>query len=227
MMTALARIGVMGGTFDPIHAGHVAAALGAQHALGLERVCLVPSKIPPHRADRPRVGGYHRFAMTALAAVPHPTWTVSDAELEREGPSFSYDTLAGFARTGLQPTQIFFIIGTDAFAEIATWSRYPALLALSNFAVVARPGTTLESLRHRLPELAARMTTPPAFVDTPPTRIILVAAATPDVSATAIRERAQAGLSIAGLVPDEVAAYIARQRLYRAAPPDPHSPVGR
>ena len=221
------RLGVMGGTFDPIHAGHVAAALGAQRALTLDRVCLIPSNIPPHRPERPRASGYHRFAMTVLAATPHPTWTVSDDELEREGPSFSYDTLAGLAQTGLHATQIFSIIGADAFAEIATWSRYPIVLDLSHFAVVSRPGATLESLRTRLPDLAARMTTPAAFPDAPGTRIILVETSTPDVSATAIRGRAQSGLPLAGLVPDAVAGYIVRQQLYRTAPASPHSPVGR
>jgi len=218
-MTGTPRIGVMGGTFDPIHAGHVAAAFGAERALGLEQILLIPSSLPPHRSDRPRVGPYHRFAMVALAAAPHAHWTVSDAELERAGPSFSYDTLAGLAQSGVTASQIFFIIGTDAFAEIATWSRYPAVLDLAHFAVVARPGMTVDALRQRLPALADRMVTPDTLPDGGPgTRIILVTAETPDVSSTAIRARAATDQPIAGLVPAAVASYIARHGLY-----GPHS----
>jgi nicotinate-nucleotide adenylyltransferase len=216
-MTAGPRLGIIGGTFDPIHVGHLAAARAAQDALHLERVRFIPSARPPHRTDSPDASEYHRLQMVRLAVADAPGWEVSDLELTREGPSYTYDTLATIAREGLSPLQMFFITGADAFAEIATWRRYPDVLDRSHFVVVARPGTTLDSLAARLPDLASRMTT--ALAATRPTRatrpnIILLEAKTPDVSATDIRQRVARGESIAGLVPAAVAAYIDRNLLY-------------
>jgi nicotinate-nucleotide adenylyltransferase len=216
-------LGVLGGTFDPVHDGHVAAAVAAERALELRSVMLIPSRLPPHRPELARVSPMHRLAMTTLAAADHPSWSVSDVELKRDGPSYTFDTLTELIQQGHPASQIFFITGADAFAEIATWSRYPAVLDLANFAVVARPGTTLDSLKKRLPDLAERMTTPaplkskskaPAAKASEPTRIILIEAATPDISSTEIRRRLGAGESIAGLVPDFVATYLAHHRLY-------------
>jgi nicotinate-nucleotide adenylyltransferase len=214
-------IGVLGGTFDPIHQGHVAAAAAAERALALGTILLIPSRLPPHRPERVRVSREHRLAMTTLAAADHPSWSVSDAELNRDGPSYTFETLTELIRQGHPASQIFFIIGADAFAEIATWSRYPAVLDLAHFAIVARPGITLDSLQKRLPDLSERMTTPDLFkpqasslkpIDK--TRVILIETATPDISSTEIRLRVREGESIAGLVPDSVAAYISQHRLY-------------
>ena len=213
-------LGVLGGTFDPIHCGHVAAAVAAERALKLRSVLLVPSRLPPHRPEQARVSPMHRQAMTTLAAADHPSWSVSDIELKRDGPSYTFDTLTELTGQGHHASQIFFIIGADAFAEIATWSRYPAVLDLAHFAVVARPGTTLDLLKKRVPDLADRMTTPEFFKpeqgSSPgdKTRVILIEAATPDISSTEIRRRLGAGESIAGLVPDFVATYTAHHRLY-------------
>jgi nicotinate-nucleotide adenylyltransferase len=196
-------LGLLGGTFDPIHNGHVAAAAAAQDALGLDTITLIPSHIPPHRRDPVGASSEQRFEMARLAAAEHPGWSASRIELDREGPSYTYDTLVAMGGG----TQIFFITGADAFAEIATWSRYPAVLDLANFVVVSRPGITLDSLRARVPS---------AFRDRPSasTRVILVDAHTPDISSTDIRRRVRAGDSVSGFVPDSVARYIAAQRLY-------------
>jgi nicotinate-nucleotide adenylyltransferase len=196
-------LGLLGGTFDPIHNGHVAAAAAAQDALGLDTITLIPSHIPPHRRDPVGASSEQRFEMARLAAAEHPGWSASRIELDREGPSYTYDTLVAMGGG----TQIFFITGADAFAEIATWSRYPAVLDLANFVVVSRPGITLDSLRARVPS---------AFRDRPSasTRVILVEAHTPDISSTDIRRRVRAGESLSGFVPDSVARYIAAHRLY-------------
>lgn len=211
-------LGVLGGTFDPIHCGHVAATVAAERALKLRSVTLIPSRLPPHRREEARVSPMHRLAMATLAAADHRSWSVSDIEQKRDGPSFTFDTLTELSSQGQLATQIFFITGADAFAEIATWSRYPAVLDLAHFAVVARPGTTLDSLKKRLPDLAERMTTPASLEGSPKpaaeTRIILIEAETPDISSTEIRRRLQAGESITGLVPDFVGTYIAHHRLY-------------
>lgn len=219
-------LGVLGGTFDPIHYGHITAGLRAQSALQLTQVMLVPSRLPPHRSTAVTASPQHRLAMAGLAAAAQPGWTASDLELRREGPSYTFDTLTALDAT--PPWQKFFIIGADAFAEIATWSRYPDVLDLAHFAVVSRPGITLHSLQARVPDLADRMTTPDSFkpptfakatvgkqtATAPKTRIILIETTTPDVSSTEIRRRVRAGESIRGLVPESVAAYISSHRLY-------------
>jgi nicotinate-nucleotide adenylyltransferase len=222
------RVGILGGTFDPIHDGHVAAAAAAQDALGLDTITLVPSHIPPHRHDPVGATGEQRFEMARLAAAEHSGWSVSRIELDRDGPSYTYDTLVtmnedlserrGDASARVAGSKIFFITGADAFAEIATWSRYPAVLDLANFVVVSRPGITLDSIRERVPS---------AFRNQPPCspsdfhvrgnekpRVILVEAHTPDISSTDIRRRVRAGQSLSGFVPDAVARFIAEHRLY-------------
>lgn len=226
-------LGVLGGTFDPIHNGHITAGRRAQSALRLDRVMLVPSRIPPHR--NAGASPEDRLAMAGLVAAEHQGWTASDIELGREGPSFTFDTLTALAMSELRGAatsgaakrvewQFFFIIGADAFAEIATWSRYPAVLDLAHFAVVARPGITLHSLQARVPDLADRMTTPDEFkpeaarsLPDEKTRVILIETATPDVSSTEIRRRVRAGESIGDLVPESVAAYVSTHRLYVGA----------
>jgi nicotinate-nucleotide adenylyltransferase len=190
------KLGILGGTFDPIHNGHVAAAEAAQAALELDRILLVPSRIPPHRSTPVTASADHRLAMAHLVASGHAGWEASRIELDREGPSYTFDTLTALsAATG---TQLFFILGADAFGEIATWYRYPAVLDLANFVVVSRPGITLDSFGAHVPTA----------------RVILVEADTPDISSTDIRRRARAGEPLGGLVPEAVAAYIAAHRLY-------------
>jgi len=206
-------LGVLGGTFDPIHNGHIAAGLRAQAALGLAHVLVVPSRMPPHRSAG--ASPEDRLAMVSMAAAEQQGWTASDLELKRDGPSYTFDTLAALRATSTK--QLFFIIGADAFAEIATWSRYQAVLDLAHFAVVARPGTTLDSLQKRLPDLAERMTTPDVFkskASSARLAVILIQAETPDVSSTTIRRRVCAGESISELVPASVASYISTHRLY-------------
>jgi len=198
------KLGVLGGTFDPIHNGHIAAATAAEQALGLDAITLIPSRIPPHRHDPVGATSEQRYEMAQLAADGRAGWSASRIEIDREGPSYTFDTLTELRQSS---TQVFFITGADAFAEIATWSRYPAVLDLANFVVVSRPGITLDSLRERVPS---------AFRDRPPapTRVILVEAHTPDISSTDIRRRVRAGHSLSGFVPDPVARYIAAHRLY-------------
>jgi nicotinate-nucleotide adenylyltransferase len=207
-------VGLLGGTFDPIHNGHLAVARAAQHALALDHVRFIPAARPPHRPDSPQASEYHRVAMIRLAIENGTGWEVSDLELRRDGPSYTYDTLITLNRDGLPPSQIFFITGADAFAEIATWHRYPEVLDLAHFVVVARPGFSLEALQGRVPALAHRMIEPADLAVSSASRIILVAAETPDVSSTAIRARAARREALDGLVPPAVSAYISQHDLY-------------
>lgn len=213
-MTVRPRVGVIGGTFDPIHLGHVAAAEAAASALNLAEIRFLPARVPPHRPEQPAASGYHRFAMVALAVADAAGWMASDAELLRDGPSYTYDTLVAMRAAGLEASQLFFITGADAFAEIATWSRYPDVLDAAHFVVVERPGTDVGALEARLPQLAARMTGPAGLGAGVSPRIIVLEAATPDVSSTEIRRRRQAGYPIGDMVPARVAAYIDKHALY-------------
>jgi nicotinate-nucleotide adenylyltransferase len=217
-MTAHRRLGVIGGTFDPIHVGHLAAARAAATTVGLDEVVFVPSHEPPHRAAGPRASSFHRFAMVSLAVAPEPGFLASDLELLRPGLSFTADTLRTLHAEGRPASHLFFIIGTDAFAEIATWHDYPALLGLAHFVVISRPGRSFDGLRERLPQLADRMCEMPGGQagekQAASPHIFLVHADTPDVSSTEIREKAVAGGEIAGLVPAGVEEHIRRHQLY-------------
>jgi nicotinate-nucleotide adenylyltransferase len=193
------RVGILGGTFDPIHNGHLGAAQAARRALSLDRIMLMPARMPPHRSSEPRASAFHRFAMAALAATTMPDVEVSDLELRRDGPSYTSITLERLIADGYQRSELFFILGADAFAEIATWHDYPRLFELSDFVVVSRPGF--------------RAAPSPSG-----SGIFSVAAETPDVSSTEIRRRAGANESIDGMVPPIVADHIRRHRLYVPSP---------
>ena len=231
-MKTIRRLGVLGGTFDPIHYGHLRAGDAASAALSLDEIRVIPAHDPPHRADDPKAGAFHRFALVALAIQNRVGWRVSDAELTREGRSYTAHTLVALHAEGWQPAQIFFILGSDAFAEIATWYDFPAVLDYANFAVVARPGTELRKAAERTPALRGRVHT---LLDHEPgiaaagTGVFLIEATTPDISSTDIRRRLTADLSIDDLVPAPVAHYIRSQRLYdsRAALGDLHGETER
>jgi nicotinate-nucleotide adenylyltransferase len=218
-MTSGPRVGVLGGTLDPMHLGHLETALAARIALDLDRVVVIPSNLPPHRQQRPSASTFHRFAMAALTINRHERLVVSDDELCVSGVSFTAETLDRLHARGLDASQIFFITGADAFTEIDTWHRYPAVLELAHFVVVSRPGHAVSSLPGRLPHLARRMVPAAlasAFATEP--RVFTVDARTPDVSSTEVRRRARAGESLKGLVAPPVEAHILQHGLYADAP---------
>jgi nicotinate-nucleotide adenylyltransferase len=126
-MTVARRIGLLGGTFDPIHVGHMAAAAAARTTLQLDEVLLLTSNVPPHR-PQPAASVHHRFAMVALAAQDDERLRASDIELLAPGPSYTSATLERLHAHGYAPSQLFFIAGADAFADIATWRHYPDFL---------------------------------------------------------------------------------------------------
>jgi nicotinate-nucleotide adenylyltransferase len=216
------RLGVLGGTFDPIHQGHLDAATAAASALRLPSVLLVPAGTPPHRTVGPVASSWHRFAMAALAAAPRPELMVSDLEVRRPDASYTAGTLAALRRKGWDPLELFFITGADAFAEIATWYDYPAVLEAAHFVVVTRPGFAAETVRAGLPGLSDRMVelrSASRGGGAEPARpaVFLLEAPTADVSSTAIRQRRAAGVPVTGLVPPAVEAHILRHGLYRPA----------
>lgn len=213
------RLGILGGTFDPLHCGHVDAAEAAFAALDLARMFVITSNVPPHR-PQPFASSFHRFAMVALAIAGKPGWRASDLELRTPSPSYTSATLKKFHDRGYAAADLFFVIGADAFADIATWRDYPTILRAAHFVVVSRPGFPVEQLPRRLPMLADRMVrTPVEVAALAHPMIILIDAATADVSSTAIRQRRASGESIDGLVPLAVQQHIEQHGLYTSMTP--------
>lgn len=212
------RLGILGGTFDPIHFGHLDAADAASAALALEEIVIVPAHDQPLRVLEPRASVYQRFAMAVLAVADRPECHVSDMELLRQGRSYTEHTLRAFHESGWRASQLFFILGSDAFAGIAAWHGYPGFLDLAHFVVIARPGTNIDEATHRTPELRDRMSPVPRehVASDGPTRIFLVHAHTRDVSSTTIREQLASGHPIDELVPKAVERHIHKHHLYGA-----------
>lgn len=206
------RIGLLGGSFNPIHEGHLAIARAARQALGLDRVVLVPAARPPHKVkDQDLAPAEDRLAMTRLAAGGEAGLEVSGIELEREGPSYSIDTVRAFA-TREPGAEIYFLIGSDTLPELRTWKDSKALVALARFAVVARPGRDLE---RDLARFEADFGTEAGRG----VRERVVPMQPAAVSATDVRARASRGERLAGLVPAAVEKHIHERGLYGARVP--------
>ena len=159
--------------------------------------------------------------MVAMAVAGRPGWLASDIEMAvPQARSFSVDTLRRFHDRGYRPHELFFILGADAFNEIATWRDYPGVLDLAHFAVVSRPGTAAGQLRDRLPDLASRMIGPASLTPADRTMVVLIEAPTPNVSSTAIRRRVAQGETVVGMVPAGVLQHIEQHGLYRPTAAD-------
>lgn len=217
------RLGLLGGTLDPVHRGHVAAAHAARQALALDRVFLMPARVPSHRGV-PGASGWHRFAMAAMAVDGEEGLAASDIELARSGTTYTWDTLEALSVAGYAPSQLYFITGADAFAAIETWHRYPDLLDRAHFVVISRPGHPLVSerawpddVRPRVRRIGAADAAALAGNADARTFVWMVEATTPDVSSTVVRERVHGGADVDALVPPRVAAHIRRHGLYDAA----------
>jgi nicotinate-nucleotide adenylyltransferase len=213
------RLGIFGGTFDPIHVGHLDAAAAARAALALDEILFLPTHIPPHRTADPRATSFHRFAMVALATDGLRASRASDVELLRTGTSYTYETLDALHAGGWAPSQLFFILGADAFAEIAQWREFDRVVAGTNLAVVGRTGTSLEAALERTPLRPRVRPLDQAREPSATTGVYLIEAATRDVSSTQIRAALSAGHSIAELVPEGVERHIIRHGLYGAVDP--------
>lgn len=216
-----ARIGVFGGTFDPIHNGHLKAALAVGRRFGLEQILFVPSNIPPHKAREGMASARDRMAMVELALRRRSRFIASALEIRAGGRSYSIRTLRRIRR--LHPrARIFFIVGTDAFLEIETWREWRSVLGESLFIVMTRPGVSLSEAR-RAPGAAyadriravgrtERVREDWFFAF----RIFLLPIDALPISATRIRRRVRDGRPIAGLVPAPVARYIREHGLYKS-----------
>jgi nicotinate-nucleotide adenylyltransferase len=213
------RIGIFGGTFNPIHLGHLRSAEEVAEAQGLDRILFIPSASPPHKRAGDLASPEHRLAMARLAIAGNPRFRVSGIELERRGPSFSVDTLQAL-RARSPRARFAFILGIDAFREIATWKNYRSIFALCDLIVTSRPPVRSAALRAGLPvavrgEFCYRAASRTLEHRTG-THIVFQRLSDLDISASALRTRLQQRLSIRYLVPTSVERYITRHGLYLA-----------
>ena len=201
------REGILGGSFDPIHNGHLHVARECRTRLALDRVLFVPARVPPHKQSAPLTDARHRLEMVRLAIDGIAGFEVSDAELGRTGPSYTVDTVAAeLTRLG-EGTEIFFLMGADQAFELHLWHDVRKLSRLCTLVPVTRPGFVLDRLDELKPHLPAGMVRKlkSAATEIPPV----------DVSSTEIRRRVRVGESISGHVPPAVAEYIRTHKLYR------------
>jgi len=195
------RVGLLGGTFDPIHNGHLAAAEAARRCAGLDEVLLVPAGRPPHKRGT-HAPARDRLEMCRLAARDIPGLRVWDVEVARPGLSYTVDTLLAF-RSGRPQDIPYLLLGWDAARQIRTWHDPVRLVALADMVIFSRPG------------LAAPAAADLRAAGLDPERVVLCLEPTPDVTATQVRRRAAQGRPLDGLVPPTVAEYIAGHGLYR------------
>jgi len=212
-------IGIVGGTFDPIHYGHLRLAEELGERLRLEEVRFVPSGTPPHRSA-PAVTADHRLAMTRLAAADNARFSVDERELRRAGPGYTFDTLKELRSDLGDARPLALLLGADAFLEFATWHRWREIFGLAHVAVAHRPGFPVERWTERMPEPLAReysgrlMQQPLAIHLAPAGGIIVVPFTALEISATAIRDMLRAGASPRYLLPAAVLDYIRSHGLY-------------
>jgi len=214
------RIGLLGGTFNPVHAGHIRAAEEVKRKFRLEKVLFVPSAIPPHKRSAAIASAEDRLRMVRLACRGRKGLSSSPIEIEAGGTSYSILTLEKI-RGRFTGAEIFFIVGVDAFLEIGTWRDYRRVLEQCHFIVISRPGYELPEARSvlggklaaRMIELGSEESLPAPRAGEP--RIFLVPLASLDISSTDIRRRARRGQALRGLVPPAVETYIRRHRLYQ------------
>ena len=214
------KLAILGGTFNPIHIGHLMVAEDIRQLFGFEKVLFVPSALPPHKSAKGIISSRHRLAMTALATRDNPHFEVSSVEVERGGKSYTVETLEQIKQVYGEDMGLYFLVGSDAFMEISSWKDISRLFELCRFVVINRPGGSLEglsqdflkgvkSVEHQLINRA----NPPTISEA--VNVYLVETLLVDVSSSGIRELIRWGGSIKYLVPHLVEEYIVKNQLYQ------------
>lgn len=198
----VSKLGVLGGTFDPPHNGHLLIAREARRQLGLARVLFAPTRQPPHKNAAAHSAIEHRLAMVQLAIAPYPYFELSRVDVDRAGPTYTVETMRLLREQFGPRAEWFFIVGMDSLVNLPTWRAPAELLRLCKLAVFPRPGfaANFDELEQKIPGVRAR--------------VVLLAAPALDIAASELQRRARAGESIAHLVPPAVARYIAQHKLY-------------
>jgi len=220
------HIALFGGTFDPVHSGHIAVARAAERRFHLDCVFFIPSSRPPHKAAEELCAFEHRFAMVALACSAHARLVPSLAEASSNGASgifYSIDTVRRFRQEFNRPgDRVYFIMGADSFLDLHAWKDYAELLQLCDFVVANRPGFPIRRLREVIPAAllapsGAKARRDGRVIRLRNTAVYLLDTVASHVSATDVRQRMEHGRSVHGLVPPRVEEYITKQALYRQA----------
>jgi nicotinate-nucleotide adenylyltransferase len=199
------KIGIMGGTFDPIHYGHLVAAEVARAEFGLDKVIFIPAGRPPHKQQQGITDPEHRYLMTALAISSNPNFEVSRLEVDKNELTYTIDTVKELQGLYGEDTDIYFITGADAVLELLTWYKIEELLTLCTFIAVTRPGFDRRILEQKIGEISSKYNGEILFIEVP-----LLA-----ISSTDIRERIRSGKPIKYLLPEAAEEYIGRHGLYR------------
>ncbi len=213
-------VALFGGTFDPVHAGHITVAQAAQRRFHLDAIYFIPSSRPPHKTQRELTKFVHRYTMVALACADHPGFVPSLAEAPTPGYAshvfYTIDTVRRFHREH-PDDHLYFILGADQFLEIPTWKNYEALLDACDFIIASRPGFRLDALRLVIPpeKFGRAPATDPHKIVLRRSEIHLLTTVASHVSSTEVRERLERKQIIHGLVPARVEEYILGQALYR------------
>jgi nicotinate-nucleotide adenylyltransferase len=199
----LRRIGVIGGTFDPIHYGHLAAAEEARVKVELEKVIFVVAGLPPHKMDEEVTPVEHRLAMVELGIASNPYFEISRVDVDRPGPSYTVDTISILREQSGGEAEFFFVMGLDSLVELPSWHEPHRLIQLCRLIAVKRPGfqVDLARLEASVPGISARL----EIIDMPEV----------DISSTDLQRRVREGLPIKYQVPDKVEKYIEEHRVYR------------
>ena len=213
------RIALYGGTFDPVHAGHLEVARGVLQLFEIEKVLFIPAQMAPHKIGRPVTEPIHRYAMLALATQNDPQLSISTFELDAPNRRYTVETVDHFQRALGDSTELFFIMGADSWSEITTWREWERLLSMTNHIVVTRPGyepaaTHVGAISERIVDLRGGKMPPQSDVTK---KIFFTDVAMRDVSATSIRRLASEGRveELAGLVSGPVLEYIKKYGIYR------------
>jgi nicotinate-nucleotide adenylyltransferase len=219
------RLGLFGGTFDPIHIGHLRAALEVKQGFDLDQVVFIPAAVPPHKKGHHVTDAADRLKMVELGVSGYSGFSVSDVELHRSGPSYSIDTINHFKASSTKETEILFISGLDAFLEIDTWKSYRELFRQIAFVVITRPmlesNNAASHLRRLGDYITAKISADYRFSDTAvcfthsrAMPIYTFEVTSLDISSTRIRELVKSGIPITYLVPESVENYVNRRGLY-------------
>ncbi|MBK9165141.1 MAG: nicotinate (nicotinamide) nucleotide adenylyltransferase [Acidobacteria bacterium] len=215
------RVAYFGGTFDPVHCGHIAVAKALVPAFGLDRLHFLPAFHAPHKPERRPTSGYHRYAMLSIATANEPMLMVSTLELDKRERRYTIDTLAELKALHAD-SELFFVMGADSWTDIRTWKDWESVLLAVNHIVVSRPGFELSSdhvtpkVQSRIVDLRTSGNALPADFAADEPRIFITDAVNQDISATDLREDLSDGeLDRQDEIPAEVAKYIEKYELYR------------
>lgn len=213
------KLGILGGTFNPIHLAHLRVAEEVREGCGLDRVLFIPAAVPPHKAVAEDIPFAHRLAMVEAAIRDNPRFAVSDIEIRRPGKSYSVHTLEALRRER-PDDEFYFIIGMDSFRDLASWKEYPRLFALAHVVVATRPGIETADPRSLLPvaimkDFCYNCASKSLRNHLSGTSVIFFEEIFLDISSTKIRRLVEAGRSVRYLVPPAVLDYIDRHGLYR------------